>query len=347
MSYLLSLGGVACTTKTTILRQIVQDKIPNVVVHFDDYKELHDRYQFDHRMGSELFAAYRNANDTVFKNDYMNVHIFDRQPMESLVYSSLRHKINKNISYYMYINSANMGLHDGWKSVILRTHPSNDELFVEMMKKRDNKIDMYTRGYIREQNNRFNLWSKAVDATELYVNLQNNDIKRLTQEQNNIKNYIVNQIYNVECLDGLVVYKFRLPIIQDRIALFSYDYLLWNLLSFNPQRRYRFVVEKMIRLLDNKFTLIFMCHLKLNEVNEHINYLCKTLNLPLIMMIATENNKYCVPRSGCVDYLTNLNPKINRTQSRYYGNFNSSMEEDYATNNSVQFFDRLDFFLNK
>nr|QBI90324.1 php [Trichoplusia ni single nucleopolyhedrovirus] len=347
MSYLLSLGGVACTTKTTILKQIVQEKIPNVVVHFDDYKELHDRYGFNHRMGSELFAAYRNANDIGFKRDYMNVHIFDRQPMESLVYSSIRQKINKTTSYYMYVNSVDMGLHDGWKSVILRTHPSNDELFVDMMKKRDNKIDTYNVGYIREQNNRFNLWSKAANATELYVNLKNNNINHLTREQSNIKRYILNQIYNVKCYDGLVVYTFRLPIIQEKIAFFSYDYLLWNLLSFTPDRRYRFIIEKMIRLLDQKFTLVFMCHLKFFDINEHINYLCKTINLPLVMMIATGDNQYCIPRSGCVDYLTTLNPNVDWRQSRFYGQLKDDREKDFARNNNIQYFDRLNFFLNK
>nr|AOL56539.1 hypothetical protein [Chrysodeixis includens nucleopolyhedrovirus] len=345
MSYLLSLGGVACTTKTTILKQFIQDKMPNIVVHLDDYKELHDRYNFDHHIGSELFAAYRNANDVAFKNDYQNVHIFDRHPMESLVYSTIRQKIRKSFSYNMYLNSVDMGLHNDWKSIIMRTHPSNDDLFVDMMKKRDNKIDAYTVGYLREQNNRFSLWSDAANATEIFINLKNNNIEDLTEQQKNIKQFIMNQIYNAKCYDGLVVYKFRLPIIRDKIAFFSYDFLLWNILSFGHKGRYRFVVEKLIRLLNEKFTIVLMCHLNFNEINEHIDYVCKTINLPLIIMIATEDNQYCIPRSGCVDFLNGFNTNLDRSQSRYYGHYKDAREAEFAFNNNLKFFDRLKFFL--
>nr|AOL56964.1 hypothetical protein [Chrysodeixis includens nucleopolyhedrovirus] len=344
MSYLLSLGGVACTTKTTILKQFIQDKMPNIVVHLDDYKELHDRYNFDHHIGSELFAAYRNANDVAFKNDYQNVHIFDRHPMESLVYSTIRQKLGKVSATTCILTAWIWDFTTTGKSIIMRTHPSNDDLFVDMMKKRDNKIDAYTVGYLREQNNRFSLWSDAANATEIFINLKNNNIEDLTEQQKNIKQFIMNQIYNAKCYDGLVVYKFRLPIIRDKIAFFHMIFCYGIFCRSVTREDTDSWSKKLIRLLNEKFTIVLMCHLNFNEINEHIDYVCKTINLPLIIMIATEDNQYCIPRSGCVDFLNGFNTNLDRSQSRYYGHYKDAREAEFAFNNNLKFFDRLKFF---
>ncbi|QYC92679.1 Nicotinamide riboside kinase 1 [Trabala vishnou gigantina nucleopolyhedrovirus] len=219
MSHLLALGGVACTTKTTILNKLA--KHHNIVVHLNDYKELHDKYNFDHRVGGILFSALRIKNDCMHANDYDNVHVFDRHPMESLVYATMHNGIDDESTLETFNVCKRMGLFDNWNFVLL-TPASNSEMeIVKMMKRRDNKIDKYTIDYVTEQYRKFQLWRTVTKAETIAVDLRAD----IGLQQDRIVARIVNKIFrDWMCFpDKMYRLAFKLPLLHNKIAAFNFE----------------------------------------------------------------------------------------------------------------------------
>jgi hypothetical protein len=342
MSYLLSLGGVACTTKTTILRQL-QLENSNIVVHLDDYKELHDRYKFDHEIGSLLFSAYRNKQDEKFKEDIYNVHIFDRHPMESLVYNSLHNKFDLLASRKMFNFGVTMGLHDSWKSIVLQTSDSCEERIVDMMKRRDNKIDTYNAEYVREQNDRFDIWSTVVGATQIYVDYTD-DYDDITKKQESIRKSIMEKIYNWKYFDGLIVYEFKLPILKNKIACLKFKTII--LASINPNL-YANMIKKFEFLIKNNFTIVILYNHDSPDTIKHVvEGFCFAIGLPMIVMIAVGNNEYKLPMFGTMHWLIGQQPLLDLTESYFYANIFDDDDYMFADECKMRFFDELRFLNN-
>jgi DNA 3'-phosphatase len=359
MSHLVSLGGVACTTKTTILKRINEMYNKNIIVHLEDYKELNDKYQFDRRVGSLLYAGYRCKNNEQYKYDFDNVHIFDRQPMESLIYATIKDNINETDSLNIFESSRKMDFHSNWISFILTTAENTENILVKKMKKRDNKLDDYTVHYVKEQNKKYKLWNRVFKDEEIVIDWRQDII----QQQNNIIKAIDNKIFhNWHHNDnGLLIYDYKIPLIRNKIAGFDLDGTLICTKSGNASSKthsdwklkYLDIREKFVELLKNDYCIVIMTNElglsgNLANLKRRIENVCKEINVPMLVLISTTMNKYRKPCTGMFEYLQqNRQQHIDIKNTFYCGdNANGTFNTDsvFAKGLGIKFYYDFDYF---
>ncbi|ABI35797.1 nicotinamide riboside kinase 1 [Ectropis obliqua nucleopolyhedrovirus] len=355
MSHLLALGGVACTTKTTILKNL-QKYDDNIVVHLDDYKELNDKFDFDCRVGSLLFAAYRSKNDIVHLKDYKNVHIFDRQPMEALIYVAINQNMSDEDAIKMYETCVAMGLCDNWLSLLLKPIEHSFDRLVKMMKKRNNNLDVCTREYVTNQNHQFYLWQNATHWPNRVINCREN----IDAQQESIVNTLLGMIYEwCDHHNGFIEYKYKLPIIKNKIAIFNLENTLICTKSRAVQQqnetdwqlKYTTIHDTFVNLLDNDYSIFIMTNQmntkNLSQLKQKIKLICKTIQLPLTVYISTQFNNYRKPRTGMFEHLMVKQPFVDFTNSFYCGdNLNGLTNADslFAKNCNLKFYYDFNFF---
>ncbi|AIE47824.1 nicotinamide riboside kinase 1 [Peridroma alphabaculovirus] len=359
MSHLFSLGGVACTTKTTILKKLARRD--NIVVHFTDYKELHDRHQFDHRVGSLLYAAHRMMRDQEFARDYDNVHVFDRQPMEALVYETMNKGIDVADAGRLFEQCVGMDLMRGWRCLVVRAKPRTESFIVRMMKKRGNGIDHMSEQYVLEQNDRFAAFAHSVGADEYVIDCAGN----LDEQQREIERYIMQSIYKWHTVDAgaLHVYEFRLPRIANKVAGFDLDGTLIETISgavFAQTRddwkfKYESIRQNFVELLDAGYCIVIITNqlgvsagkVTIEDLRAKIEAICAALSVPLTVFIATRQDKYRKPRTGCMEYLLQRRPDIDVRHSFFCGdNVNGTLSNDseFAKNCGLKFLYDFEYF---
>nr|QGX02317.1 pnk [Mamestra configurata nucleopolyhedrovirus A] len=330
MSYNLALGGVACTTKTTILKKL--GKREGITVHFTDYKELHDKYQFDHRVGSLLYAAHRFKDYERLNGMNCGVHVFDRHPMEALVYETANKNISLDDTETIMRQCVDMGFMQHWKCLVIRIKPHTESHIVRMMRKRNNGIDRVDATYVTEQNARFGVFAKVVGADEYDIDCSGN----IGEQQGEIERYIMSLINKWHVVDdSLYVYERRLPIVKPKIAAFDLDGTLIETKSGNIfpidahdwQWKYANVGHMLLQLLMDEYTIVIITNqlgvstgkLKEKEMRTRIESVCELLAIPMIVMAATKADKYRKPCSGAMQYLLTRQPNINVAESFFCG----------------------------
>ncbi|AHH82674.1 NRK-1 [Buzura suppressaria nucleopolyhedrovirus] len=354
MSYLLAVGGVAGTTKTTILSKL-KDNVDNIIVHLVDYKELHDRFQFDRNAGELLYVSYRMNMDMVHANDYDHVHVFDRHPLESLVYHSIYRQLDDETAMSTFKSSYSMGLHEAWQSLILTPEEGTDKIIENQMKIRNNGIDTYSAEYVRLQRRRFDAWRVAIGCEMFVIDWREN----MDAQQTRLVETIRTKIYKWQFQnDGLITYAHRLPLLKNKIAAFDLDGTL--IVSKNEgtwRLKYTDIRSKFIELLKKHYTVVIMANrINLDETNINIckntiEGVCKTINLPVHVLIATKTNNYRRPNTGMFEqYLMKKQPLIDLDASFYCGdNFygNNKIDSQFAANCGIKFYYDYDFFNTK
>ncbi|AWW14455.1 nrk-1 [Hyposidra talaca nucleopolyhedrovirus] len=357
MSYLLAIGGVACTTKTTILSKL-KNSVYNIVVHLDDYKELHDRFQFDPSAGELLFASYRMKKDMVHAKDYDHVHVFDRHPLESLVYHSIHRQLDDKTAMSTFESSYRMGLHDGWQSLLLKPEENTDAIVKKRMKMRDNGLDTYSIEYVQMQKRRFDAWRAAIGCDVFVIDWREN----MDAQQDQLVETIRSKIYKWQFHHGgLVTYSHRLPMFKNKIAAFDLNGTLITPRSGGAfaestsdwRLKYANIRKKFLQLLRDNFSIVIMANrIGLNETNLHdyknqIEGVCKEINLPMHVLIAIQTNNYRRPNTGMFEYLIKQQALIDFDSSFYCGDNlhgNNNTDSQFAKNCGLKFYYDFDFF---
>ncbi|ABM45763.1 unknown protein [Spodoptera frugiperda multiple nucleopolyhedrovirus] len=366
MSYRLALGGVACTTKTTLLKKL-DKKSNNISVHLSDYKEFNDEYKMDHRVGSLFWIAHRLMTDDR-DVDNKTLNVYDRHPMESLVYEAIRRDINLEDSCKIFEQSAKMNFFDDWKLVFLRVKPGTESHVVKMMRKRNNGIDLITEDYVKKQNERFEQMTRYYNAYEYVIDFS----KDLAQQQAEIEQCLMKIIYNWYVVDdSMYVFECRLPKfpkVNNKIKIAGFD--LDNTLivtksgnvfprdRFDWQWKYGNIYETFLNLINNKYTIVIVTNqlgisfnkITVQDVEHKIRSICEILGLPMIVMIASKNDKYRKPMTGSIDYLlAKYGIELDRKNSFFCGDdVNGTLPSDsyFANNCNINFYNDEDYFVN-
>ncbi|AGR56854.1 nrk1 [Hemileuca sp. nucleopolyhedrovirus] len=367
MSHLLALGGVACTTKTTLLKKL--KTFNNVVVHLDDLKEIHNRYNFDRRIGELLFAAYRTKDTGSYMRDYKNVHIFDRQPVESVVYSVIYQKMTDDESLKAIEVCKKMGLCDNWMSFVFVPADNSQDTLLLKMKQRANQLDMETIEYIEQQTKYFHIWSNVMGFEEITVDW-NADIN---EQQNKILQTIHETIYKWTddyADSGLYMYSFKIPIIKNKIAGFDLDGTLIDAIEKDIEvgdtavrdwkLKYSDIEERFVKLLDDDFTLVVMCDLSaayndkllVTDFKKKIEEVCSEIGLPMIVIVATkheDDDRKLMTKM--FDHLKKISSgAIDLDRSFFCGNSNDGAfynDLQFAKDYGIKFIHDSDFFKQK
>jgi DNA 3'-phosphatase len=343
MSYRLSLGGVACTTKSTILKNLY---FRDLTVHLTDYKELHDKYKFDHRVGGILYVAHRYMNiieQLKNKDDFETaLQIYDRHPMESIVYETMRQNIDLEETRKIFDDCAAMGLVFDFKPIIMRIKPGTESHVVRMMKERGNGIDLMDEKYVRDQNERFEIFARSFGADEYIIDCS----KNITEQQIEIKQYFFNLIYKWYLVnDSLYVYEYKLPIMNKKIAAFDLDGTLIETKSGEVYEKdsedwkwkYYDIYSTFVHLIKKKYTIVIVTNqlgistgkVEASSMQKKINDICKTLGLPIFVLMASKMDKFRKPLTGTMEYLVSKYPHIDTKESFYCGdNVNGTLPHD-------------------
>jgi thymidylate kinase len=324
MSYLISLGGVACTTKTTIIKAL--QEYMGIEVHFSDYKELFDKFKFDHRVGSLLYSSYYTKQAMECVRDYSRVHIFDRHPMEGLLYDTMRKNIHVNECASIYKKCQEMGFMDNWIVFVMRVKPGSEDRTVEMMKKRDNNIDLYNATYVIEQDQRFEIFAQKVGAKVFVVDFKNASID---EQQNLIIKEIIGTIYNWTISSAWILFKFRVPLLKDKVAVFDFMNTLVEP-DEDKFKLYPFVIKRFKHLIENNYTVVVISQkINFNEnFKTQVQKVCINLNVPLYFYINCDQRV----NIHIVKHLLFTNPQLKLNESFFVG------DNDHGTNSNDSLF---------
>ncbi|CDG72395.1 Putative histidiol phosphatase hp [Spodoptera exigua multiple nucleopolyhedrovirus] len=362
MSYRLSLGGVACTTKSTILKMLSSEH-ERLEVYMSDYKELHDKYNFDHRVGSLLYAAHRYMIDGAEKYDWNTLQVYDRHPMEALVYDTMNKGINLDDTRKIFDDCVAMGFAHKFKPIIVRVKPGTESHVVRMMKKRNNGIDSMDENYVRDQNERFEIFARSFKADEYIMDCS----KNITEQQNEIKRHFYNLIHKWHIVDGsLFVYEYKVPIMNEKIAVFDLDGTLIETRSGQVypkdeedwKFKYFDVHPELYSLVERKYTIVIVTNqlgigmgkVSARSVQNKIADICKKLDLPVFVLIATQKDKFRKPMTGTMEYLMSRYPHIDMKRSFFCGDdVNGTLPNDseYAKACGMKFYYDFNYFTMK
>ncbi|AUF81622.1 nicotinamide riboside kinase 1 [Malacosoma neustria nucleopolyhedrovirus] len=355
MSHLLALSGVACAVKSRILKRLEKFyENETIVVHYNDYTKISDFYSLDATVGEILYAAYRCKDEESFKKDFNYAHIFDCTPLEqSLVMKSVRDDYTLCKSETIYKQCKEMGLCEGWKSIVL-----NVEKNVE--KQLSGSSPCLHNVYNEKIEKYFKIWTCVMQFQSYTIG--GNCKETLDDHENNIVKLIHDTLYKWrDNNDGLMVYEYRMPLFRSKIASFDLDDTLIttkNNLSFSKaplewQFKYNNVKEKFIELLDKDYCIMIVLNTTITTLRDEdtlkkaIESICRALNLPLVVYVSTKFNKYRKPNTGIFENLVAGKYLINFKKSFHCGdndNGTSRADSKFATNCNVNFFYDFDVF---
>jgi DNA 3'-phosphatase len=346
MSFLLALDGVACTTKTTVLKLLAQ-RHRNVCVHFDDYKELHSRYGFDHRVGGILFTSCRSRRDEEWRRDVGRVHVFDRQPSSALVYGCIHQGLTEDETRAQFDINKRMGAVNDWRSVVVLAKAHSEHAVVKMMRKRDNGIDDLSVRYVTVQNEAFTAWAHINE----YHPFEFDCAGDIQYQQNELVGLLERTIFHWQCAsEGLLLYEYLLPRRTSRIAGFDVDNTLiiddvdndgWKLKYENAPQRLR-------RLIDDGYTLVMVTWSDdVAAIRAKIEWMCERIGLPAIVYVATQSNRHRKPGTGVFEHLMMSVPHVKRKRSFFCGDNGDGtnrVDSLFARNCQIEFYYDFDFF---
>lgn len=178
----IALDGVACTSKTTILRKL-KDTHPQLKIHLCDYYELSQQYGFNgHPSDPLVYMGVRYAE--LNQCDMNKIHIFDRSAVAAICYQHIfdEHMTETNIIRECH-RMTSTPLMEPWKNtLILVSKPDQEERLVELMINRSNGIDICTVDFVKRQNIFFRIWAKFFNYPVYEVDLD----KCLNKQQEEI-----------------------------------------------------------------------------------------------------------------------------------------------------------------
>ncbi|UXX41826.1 nicotinamide riboside kinase [Psilogramma increta granulovirus] len=178
----ITLDGVACTTKSTILKRLA--KTNKYTVHMSDYKEVSELLELgeDTVLDAIVYTMYRSAF-TKHETLKCSKHIFDRDPASSLFYrmvaaNSSTEQITK---YCKILKSVKEAQHTKYESIILIPMSGQEEIVVSMMTQRGNGIDWLDVEYVRRQCKVFTIWAQMMNYKIIYIDYTKNLYEQQTK----------------------------------------------------------------------------------------------------------------------------------------------------------------------
>jgi thymidylate kinase len=207
-----ALEGTAATTKTTILKKLIQLR-PTIKVHLTDYKEITDEYLSAELMTSErknnalngmFFVLTRGLSLTSDMMKYpQQIHVYDRTPESSLIYQMIFANLflinNGNAFdetglrlYIQAIKEMKKTLHFNYCALVMVCKQGQEALCVDVMRKRDNKIDILTKEYVDVQNRVFRIYADEMNYPVFEVDYT----RSLDEQQNEISHFLNVMIEN-------------------------------------------------------------------------------------------------------------------------------------------------------
>lgn len=181
---IVALDGVACTTKTTMLKKMAH----KMIVHFDDYHEKSVAFNWERTNGTGfIYTAVRFAS-LQKELDMGDVHLFDRNPLSSLWYAHVfAPEFDEKTLVDECTNFKRTKLHEIWKNtIILLVKDGQEDMVVEKMKVRGNGIDVLTREYVIRQNIVFRVVAREFNYTTFVIDYT----APLTDQQENVIAFI-------------------------------------------------------------------------------------------------------------------------------------------------------------
>nr|ANS71022.1 hypothetical protein [Lymantria dispar multiple nucleopolyhedrovirus] len=286
---MLALSGVACTTKSTILKRI--NGTHNIVSHLSDFKELHDQFDllFDVYLGQLLYTAHRCQNDVrQVQERPESVHLFDRMPTESIVYATMDRSHDE--CRRVYAKYEQMDLHRDWRSVVLTAAPGSESIVVEAMKRRNNGIDQMTEEYVIKQTERFKLWAEVIKAPIVEIDWRLD----IETQQKAVMAIIENMMFDrKDWTPSISTLKCRLPIINNKFLVLRSSELIK---LFDSDVHSKELEKDLIRIVSThikeKFTVIVLIvgDKKEEDSTEQAMRLFEKFNVPMVVvMVFTEN----------------------------------------------------------
>ncbi|QEI03520.1 HISP [Spodoptera cosmioides nucleopolyhedrovirus] len=359
MSYRVSLGGVACTTKSTILKMLTSEN-DRLDVFMSDYKELHDKYKFDHRVGSLLYAAHRYLVQGAESSTLDVIQVYDRHPMEALVYDTMNKGIDLEDTRKIFDDCVAMGFGHNFKPIIMRIKPGTESHVVRMMKERNNGIDSMDEKYVRDQNERFEIFARSFSADEYIIDCS----KNITEQQVEIKRHFFNMLHRWQIIEqSLFVYEYRVPIMNKKIAAFDLDGTLIETKSGQVYAKddedwkwkYFDIYLTLRSLIEQKYTIVIVTNqlgistgkVKARCMQKKIADICEALGLPMFVLMASKKDKFRKPMTGTMEYLVARYPHIDMKQSFFCGddvNGTLANDSEFAKACGMKFYYDFEYF---
>jgi len=173
--HLMSLDGVACTTKTTILTRIMEDVVVSdrICVHLSDYKEASDALQMNPQeptLNGMSYILYRSNAGEEYEST--KIHVCDRQPASAIVYYMIFNNYDdeKIVEYFTWMKRNR--LTEAWNSLILVPKAGQEKLVKNMMVARANGVDICTEKYVVDQRRVFMLWAEIMNYPVVEVDFE-------------------------------------------------------------------------------------------------------------------------------------------------------------------------------
>lgn len=185
MSPFFALDGVACTTKTSMLKKF--EELPNFSVHYCDYKEISERYKLTTSLSGMMYGMHRMRSDETSAVDGHH-NVFDRQPASALLYQCIFNNCDDEELQKNFDTIEALKLSRNYKSIIMLIEPGQESLVVDMMRRRNNGIDIMTEEYVRRQNHVFRAWARFNNYVTFTIDFK----KNLNAQQDELFEIILN-----------------------------------------------------------------------------------------------------------------------------------------------------------
>lgn len=157
----LVLDGVACTGKTTTLRQL--NNRPDCRIHLSDLYEISVAVGLTRNFSDSLiYTAIRGARyHPAVEPDL--VHYFDRSNVSSVLYAHVfQPTFSPELLEKDCVILKKCGIMEPWtNTLILLCKEGQEELVVEKMTARGNGLDVLSVDYVNVQNRAFKVWAKV------------------------------------------------------------------------------------------------------------------------------------------------------------------------------------------
>nr|ANY57403.1 hypothetical protein PhopGVgp014 [Phthorimaea operculella granulovirus]QBH65849.1 hypothetical protein PhopGVgp014 [Phthorimaea operculella granulovirus]QBH66109.1 hypothetical protein PhopGVgp014 [Phthorimaea operculella granulovirus]QBH66239.1 hypothetical protein PhopGVgp014 [Phthorimaea operculella granulovirus]QBH66369.1 hypothetical protein PhopGVgp014 [Phthorimaea operculella granulovirus] len=183
-----ALDGVACTTKSSILARLKHDS--KYCVHLIDFKMLSDQLCLgvEPAIDSMIYLMFRDHYNNV---DREKRNIFDREPASAMLYRLIFANCDDTTVYRYCKMVKSMGVYKNWRSLILVPRHGQEEIVVQMMKKRNNGIDWMNVEYVKRQKRVFTIWAEVMDYNIVYIDYE----KSLDRQQD----MVVKMVEDIFC----------------------------------------------------------------------------------------------------------------------------------------------------
>jgi hypothetical protein len=221
----IALGGVAGLTKTTLLKNI-KIRQPHYEVHMSDYKEFFDQFHPDPIVGNLLYVAWRKENGL-----QTGLHYYDRLALEGVIYNIIRYEVRDEVRIRRIFQTCKeLLVSENWQSLVLIPTKGSENAVVEMMKRRNNGIDIMTLDYVNRQTELFKMWAEEFQFPTFEIDVRADIEKQHVQLEEILEN-MKNVMFNVN--ENFLMYRCGVDKIRRKHV--AIDFLSTSMINFGHE----------------------------------------------------------------------------------------------------------------